>query len=331
MTAGQALGTRHTLITADQPYATYLLDTLAATGEPPNHAQTAYFGWLARVMAEQGMTAGLCGEGADSLFGVDLADDLINARWIKPLVPRSWLRRVGAVLASGLGWEWPARALRLAEHLDDETHPAHPINAIARFTDLDAVEACFGANDTARAAAARRGLVDQYQVAPNALDRLHAVGFLGEAVESASLWTTLFQRAGVDLLCPFLDSRMVRFAINLPPEVRYQPGQPKHLLKRALANHLPRSLVERRKLGFGQPIFEWLGRSGSLRPLLERMEPHDFLDPPALGRSLAQPNWFLSSVLCYDLWHKLFIERSLPRPTLSTAPAEAAVAESPVM
>ena len=43
MTAAQALGTRHTLVPADGPYADYLLETLAATGEPPNHVQTAYF------------------------------------------------------------------------------------------------------------------------------------------------------------------------------------------------------------------------------------------------------------------------------------------------
>jgi hypothetical protein len=34
------------------------------------------------------------------------------------------------------------------------------------------------------------------------------------------------------------------------------------------------------------------------------------------------PGWFLSSLLCYDLWHRLFIERSLPR--------EQATASSPV-
>src|SRR5262249_37866024 len=123
VTAAQALGTRHTLLPADGPYATYLLETLAATGEPPNHVQTAYFGRLAQGMVERGATSGLCGEGADSLFGLDLADDVINARWIKRFVPGLSLRRLSAVVAAGLGLAWPARALRLADHVDDETHP----------------------------------------------------------------------------------------------------------------------------------------------------------------------------------------------------------------
>ena len=69
MTASQALGTRHTLTPADGPYAAYLLDALATTGEPLNHVQSAYFGHLARAMHTDGVSAGLCGEGADSLFG----------------------------------------------------------------------------------------------------------------------------------------------------------------------------------------------------------------------------------------------------------------------
>lgn len=315
ITAAQALGTKHTLVAADQPYATYLLDMLAATGEPPNHVQTAYFGGLARVMAEQGAGGGLCGEGADSLFGLGLADAIHDARWIKPFVSGRALRRLGAAVASGIGLSWPARALRLADHLNDETYLEHPLNEVARFADLDAVTACFGAEAVAQAAASRRALLDRFRVPRDPLDRLHAAGFLGEATDSASLWTTLFQRAGADLQCPFLDSRVVRFALNLPAKVRYRCGRPKHLLKRALARHVPAAIVNRGKLGFGQPIFEWLGRGGSLRTLVTGIAPHDFLEPETLARSLARPNWFLYSLLCYDLWHKLFIERSLPRAT----------------
>ncbi len=317
MTASQALGTKHTLVAVDQPYETYLLDTLAATGEPPNHVQTAYFGGLARVMVEQGTAGGLCGEGADSLFGLGLADTLHDARWIKPLVPSRALRRLGATIARGIGFSWPARALQLADRIDDETYLEHPINEVARFADLDAVAACFGVEAVEQAAASRRSLLDRFRVPRNPLDRLHGAGFLGEAMDSASLWTTLFQRAGADLSCPFLDSRIVRFALNLPASLRYRCGQPKDLLKRALTRHVPPTIVQRGKLGFGQPIFEWLGCGGSLRKLVTGMDPHEFLDPKTLARSLARPNWFLYSLLCYDLWHKLFIQRlTAAMPTL---------------
>jgi asparagine synthetase B (glutamine-hydrolysing) len=118
------------------------------------------------------------------------------------------------------------------------------------------------------------------------------------------------------LLCPFLDSRVVRLAMNLAPSVRFRFRRPKDLLKRSLARQAPAFLATRKKLGFGQPIFEWLAPGGQLRPLVERIEDYPFVDRGALERSLAQPNWFLYSLLCYDLWHKRFIDRSSSWPAV---------------
>jgi asparagine synthetase B (glutamine-hydrolysing) len=114
---------------------------------------------------------------------------------------------------------------------------------------------------------------------------------------------------------------MLRFALNLPPAVRYPFRRPKELLKRALERVAPREVARRRKLGFGQPIFEWLAPGGQLRPLVERIGVYDFVRPETLAQAKAAPNWFLYSLLCYDLWHKMFIERSLPRPERD-APAQ---------
>jgi asparagine synthase (glutamine-hydrolysing) len=314
VTASQALGTHHTLIPADGPYADYLLDALATSAEPPNHVFCAYFGHLARSMAVQGVTAGLCGEGADSLFGIDLANDLQQASLLRVLAPTRLLRRTGAALAGALRCDGLAATFRLADRLTDLDDLEHPVNQVAVFTDWPAVEACFGPAAVAEAAAGRRALVEHYAVPEDPLDRLHAAGFLGEATDSASLWTTLFNRAGGDLLCPFLDSRLLRLALHLPRSVRYRFRRPKDLLKRALERRAPSELARRPKLGFGQPVFEWLAPGGQLRPLVERITPYDFVDRRTLTRCLARPTWFLYSLLCYDLWHKLFIDRSLPRP-----------------
>jgi hypothetical protein len=81
-------------------------------------------------------------------------------------------------------------------------------------------------------------------------------------------------------------------------------------------------LANRTKLGFGQPIFEWLAPGGQLRPWVERIGRYDFVERRAWQSCLARPNWFLYSLLCFDLWHKLFIERSLPNnPGLAPVPA----------
>ncbi len=318
VTASQAMGTRHTLIPADGPYVSYLIDTLSATGEPLNHVQSAYFGHLARAMQATGQKAGLCGEGADSLFGLGLANKIHNARLLRRLLPVPALRSLTGAAAGLLGMPLLAATCRLANHVNDFSDLGHPINRIAAFADTQAVEECFGPRAIDQAARDRRRLLDLYCVNYEAQDRLHAAGFLGEAMDSAGLWVTLFNRAGVDLLCPFLDSRMLRLALNLPPTVRYRFRRPKDLLKRALARRAPAELATRSKLGFGQPIFEWLAEGGQLRSAVERLGLHDFVEPATLTRVRQRPSWFLYSLLCYDTWHRLFIDRSLARPTTNT-------------
>ena len=78
---------------------------------------------------------------------------------------------------------------------------------------------------------------------------------------------------------PLLDHRVVEFAWRLPRSMRIQNGQSKWLLRRVLDRYVPRSLVERPKMGFGIPLAEWL--RGPLRSWAE-----DLLDPSRLGGGL---------------------------------------------
>jgi asparagine synthase (glutamine-hydrolysing) len=326
VTASSALGTRHTLTPADGPYAEYLLDALAATAEPLNHVQSAYFGHLARAMVASGAGAGLCGEGADSLFGLGLANKVHNAEVMRRLLPGGPLRSLVGRACGLFGWPLVAGTCRLASRLDDFGDREHPVNRVAVFTDWEAADACFGRGAVDAACAERRRLLDLFEVPAEPMARLHAAGFLGEAMDSAGLWATLFAGAGADLFCPFLDSRVVRFALSLPAALRYPFRRPKDLLKRALAQQAPPWLATRSKLGFGQPIFEWLAPGGQLAPWAEQVRGHGFADEALVARLRRRPTWFLYSLLVYDVWHRLFIERSLPRA--SGAERETLVSQS---
>jgi asparagine synthase (glutamine-hydrolysing) len=309
LSAAETLGCRHTLVPVGEPYAVHLGSTIARCGEPPNHVQTAYFGRLARSLRAGGATAGLCGEGADSLFGLDIAGAYQLARAIRTLIPFASLRRLGAVLATWAGRDCLPDCFRLADCLNHPTRVDHPVNRVASFADWDLARSCFGEPAIASATAYRRRLLDQYEIGDDPLDRIHAAGFLGEAMDSASVWTTLFDAEGCQLLCPYLDSRVIALAVNLDPRDRYAFGRPKALLKQALSRHVPPEMAYRPKLGFGQPIFEWMSSNGQLRPLIADIGRYGFLDETVLAEALAHPNWFLFSLLCYDVWHKHFIEQ----------------------
>ena len=56
---------------------------------------------------------------------------------------------------------------------------------------------------------------------------------------------------------PFLDHRLIEWASRLPERYKLRGGTHKYLLKRAFREHLPDSIVNRGKQGFGIPLGAW--------------------------------------------------------------------------
>jgi asparagine synthase (glutamine-hydrolysing) len=57
---------------------------------------------------------------------------------------------------------------------------------------------------------------------------------------------------------PLLDYRIAEFSFSLPHNLKYKDGQKKYLLKELAYRYIPKSLLERPKMGFGVPIYDWL-------------------------------------------------------------------------
>jgi asparagine synthase (glutamine-hydrolysing) len=317
LTASKALGTRHLLIPATGSIASYLVETIAHTGELPNHAQSCYFGLLGRSLIATGVRTALCGEGADSLFGSDTATTLHTARLLRALLPSRAGRRLAQAAAKIARRHGLESSFRLANSYDDLTWSGHPINEHAVFTEWNLLLATFGHQGVSDASEMRRRLLAQYRVQGRVQEQVHAIAYLTDGMESSALWSTLVNTAGAELLCPFLDSRLLKVAVNTLPAYRFPFRRPKLLLKRALARYAPREIAFRKKLGFGQPIFEWLAPGGPLYSLVEGIDRYEFLDAKALESARARPSWFLYSLLCYDLWHKIFIAKTLTLPSES--------------
>ena len=57
--------------------------------------------------------------------------------------------------------------------------------------------------------------------------------------------------------CPLLDQEVVELAAHLPIELKFRRGRLKHLLREVALRHVPASLVNRKKQGFGVPVGSW--------------------------------------------------------------------------
>lgn len=62
---------------------------------------------------------------------------------------------------------------------------------------------------------------------------------------------------GVEGRVPFLDHQLVEWGMRIPGKYKIRKGSHKHILKAAVKNILPESIINREKEGFGLPFTEW--------------------------------------------------------------------------
>jgi asparagine synthase (glutamine-hydrolysing) len=118
---------------------------------------------------------------------------------------------------------------------------------------------------------------------------------------------------------PFLDHVFMEYIASLPPTFKLAGGQKKRILKAALRDLLPETILTRPKMGFGAPITHWFRRE------LREMAYDTLLSSRALQRGYFQPQVVatmldqhctgqkdyaedLWDLLVLELWHRTFVD-----------------------
>ncbi len=112
---------------------------------------------------------------------------------------------------------------------------------------------------------------------------------------------------------PFLDSRIIKFALKIKPELKISHGTTKYFLKKSLQKLLPGIILSRRKQGFAVPLEHYF--KGTLSPLLEKYvfsyNKHNFFREEYLvflREKLKLKRWrknygrILWTILMFNLW-----------------------------
>jgi len=110
---------------------------------------------------------------------------------------------------------------------------------------------------------------------------------------------------------PFLDHKFVELAMSIPQSVKVKNGVLKYILKKAVRGLIPDELIDRKKQGFGVPVYEWffdrLGEK-SKKEISDFCHQTDFFDTSEVTRLFDQRRgtevWYL---LNFALWWKEYI------------------------
>ena len=116
---------------------------------------------------------------------------------------------------------------------------------------------------------------------------------------------------GLEARVPFLDHNVIELAWRMPQAWKARNGQAKVILRDLLAQHVPRALFERPKMGFGVPIDSWL--RGPLRGWAEdllseqRLSASGYFNPVPI-RAAWKTHLTGGENLQYQLWGVLMFE-----------------------
>jgi len=120
---------------------------------------------------------------------------------------------------------------------------------------------------------------------------------------------------------PFLDHKFVELAMSIPEAVKTRKGVLKYILKKAVRGVIPDELIDRKKQGFGVPVYEWYQTKFGEHLVKETK---DFCENTDLFRFeevlpfLPKRGWALLNLA---LWWKQYIgsESASPQPFLAPA------------
>ncbi|MCU7879177.1 MAG: asparagine synthase (glutamine-hydrolyzing) [Candidatus Thiodiazotropha sp. (ex Lucinoma aequizonata)] len=324
------LGTDHTELYISPKQALDVIPLLPELYDEPYGDSSQIPTYLVSQLARQQVTVSLSGDGGDELFG-----GYNRYHWVKQLWHKlSWapvpLRRVLANRLTALSpttWDRIFNALRPVtpvslrhQNPGDKVHKLAQIVAacdpeeiywslVSLWKDPEVLVLDSHEPVTVFTDPTQRTNLAELEHRMMLMDTLtYLPDDIMVKVDRAAMGVSLETRL------PLLDHKLLEFAWSLPLEMKIRGNEQKYLLRKLLYRHVPASIIERPKMGFGIPLADWL--RGPLRDWSEallderRLGEEGYFNPAMVQRYWkehlsGQHNWsyHLWNVLTFQAWH----------------------------
>jgi asparagine synthetase B (glutamine-hydrolysing) len=261
------------------------------------------------------------GTGGDTLFGTTMVRKVALLEKVRKF-PAARLALKSAALLFGSG-STKAHGLRVvADMLPELDNPYSyrvPANMIAVYTDYEMARRCFGDEAIKKALGYRHSLEERYLGSPHHVEKVHMMELITDAYETGVLVNHLYLANRREQIYPYMDEDVIRASYTFTAGARYLKGHEiKPVLKRILEQKSA-STVSRKPKGnsvFTYDLYAWM-KDGVLRDMVEAIERPGFLSKADFDRLLQvpdwslqdEPNWFLWSLLTFDIFQKRILSK----------------------
>lgn len=284
------LGTDHHEFIVSYKDAINLIENLPDAYDEPFADSSAIPTMLVSKLAKQYVTVTLSGEGGDELFfgyGVYQWARRLNNPVMellrKPLIPlfarmSSRYQRVGCLLDYETGDSFKSHIFSQEQYMFSRKElNKFLMDGFGRSTLMDELRSSPNFLRVFEDYGSNRSIdVKERKLNPMEAQAIFDLQYylqddLLTKVDRASM------RFSIETRVPYLDHRVVEFALNLAPELKYKNGISKYILKEILYKYLPKYLFERPKQGFAIPLNKWM--KNELKYLVD-----EYLSEDMIGR-----------------------------------------------
>jgi asparagine synthase (glutamine-hydrolysing) len=270
------LGTDHTEISCTQKEATDLISDLPFYYDEPFADSSAIPTTLVSLMARKHVTVALSADAGDEVFaGYNRYDYLMRFGKRMEQLP-GFVRKTAAGMMDVIPSEripvlknkynFHNRYEKLKGILRNPSSEQIMLSLSQQYTDEQLKNVLLGAPESHLKTAYSSRELSQATHSPltymMAIDyQTYLVDDILQKVDRATMTASLEGRE------PFLDHRVIEWAATLPDEFKYSNGEKKFILKEIVHQYIPKTLMDRPKMGFAIPIANWLKED--LRDLVE--------------------------------------------------------------